>query len=208
MNYQASPERLFSQKATQFKIDTVTCLINGEHRAFDDAVQQLIFSYKKKFSDDQIFDKKSALVSIGSLTVTDSAKNYNNVKEKKAGYSITLPPSGWSTERNIFISSQLKKSMQGTIYTNQAQGAKISVIEIPYSEEAEAYVNYSLDKTGSKNYIIRYTEKIPFKRSYLRFFEYTCASKKFLLIFESPQTSYERYGEEYQKIINTFVIDC
>lgn len=204
----AKPEKLFAERSFQFKLDTVTCTFKGDFGKFDAAVMNLVQGYKKKYSDDQIYDKKSALVSIGNLTPPDSGKNYNNVKEKKAGFSITLPPSGWSTERNVFISSQLKKAMQGTIYTNQAQGAKISVLEIPYSDVAESFVNYTLDKTTSKNYIVRYTEKIPFKRNYLRFFEFTCVNKKFLVIFESPASSYERYGKDYENIIGTFVIDC
>ncbi len=208
MNIEAKPEKLLKQRIARYVLDTTSMTFHGDGKPFDEAVENLILLYKKKFSDDQIFDKKGALASIGNLAPPDSGKNYSNAADKRAGFSITLPPAGWTTEKNIFISSQLKKPMRGTLYSNSAEGAKIAVIEIPSSEMAEAFVNYQLDLSATKNYSVRYTEKIPFKRSFLRFFEYTCVSKKYLMIFEAPQTSYKTYGGEYEQIINSFNIDC
>ena len=208
MKISAEPSKLLSQQITRYALDTVNMRFRGDIELFTDAVNNMILKYKKKFSDDQIFDKKSALVSIGNLAPPDSDKNYSNAKDRKAGFSLTLPPSGWTTKKDINISSQLRKSMRGTLYSNDAEGAKIAVIEIPTSEMAEAYLFYNLDLSATKNYSVRYTEKIPFKRSYLRFFEYTCANKKYLLIFEAPQASYQTYGKEYEQIINSFNIDC
>ncbi len=205
----AEPAKLLVKREFHYSLDTATHKFRSDNRPFEESVTNLIFAYKKSYSDDQIFDKKSALISIGNLPVPDTSKKYNNAKEKKAGFSISLPPSGWSTEKDIFISNQLKKPMKGTQYSNAAQGAKFMVIEIPYSDQAENYINYTLDQSAAKNYLMRFSEKIPFKRNYLLFFECTCSNRRFLLIFDVLQKSYDKYNNtDYKQIINSFSIDC
>lgn len=191
-----------------YVLDSVKCRFLTQVTFFDDSLQSMILSKKGNFSKMQMVDKKSALQENEQIVAIDSSHKYNNVQDKKAGFSLSLPPEGWKIQKNVYLSSQLKRPVQGTLYSNEVQGAKISVLEIKDTEVAENYVNYTLDQVVQKFYTVRFTEKIPVARLYFRFFELSCVNKKFLVIFEVPKAAYEKNLEKYQDIINSFSIDC
>ncbi len=207
MKVNAKPKAVYNIDIDRFTLDTNSMKYKPDNTLFDSKVSELILLYKKPYSDDQIFDKKSALASVGNLAAPDTVKGNGNSKSKKMGFTISLPASGWTIEKDIFISNQLKKPTKGVIFTNNSEGAKIQVIELGLEDQAENHVNYSLDKSASKNYLIRFTDKITFKRNYIRFFEFTASNKRFLLIFDAPQTTYSKNSDMYEQMINSFKID-
>ena len=207
-NYDFKPKKLLTFTKNSFQVDTITGKATSHVTVFDDKVEELIQAYKKKYSDKQIIDKKTALESVEKQAAVDSVHEYSNVQEKKAGFSLTLPPEGWRTQKDVYITRQVKKARKGIIYANDGQGATISVVELNDGETAEDCINYALDQEVKKFYTVRFTDKILIQRSYFRFFEVSCLSKKYLIIFEAPKLSYEAHLQEYQDIINSFGIDC
>lgn len=197
----------FNPSEFYYALDTVKRRFLSQSTVFDDSIYSFIYAKKGKFSDMQIIDKKSAIQSTGQQASVDTVSKYNNFKEKKAGFSLSLPPAGWKIQKNVYVSAQLKRPTQGTIFYNDVLGAKFSVIEIKYTEVAENFVNYSLTQEERKYYTVRSTDKISIARLYFRFFEVSNVDKRFLVIFECPKASYEKNQQEYTNIFNTFSID-
>ncbi|HUX60908.1 MAG TPA: hypothetical protein VMV32_06320, partial [Ignavibacteriaceae bacterium] len=114
----------------------------------------------------------------------------------------------WRTLKDVGITSFLKRGVKGTEYINETIGASISVITIPLADSAEMLINYNLDKSTKGKYLVRYSGKIELKKDFVQFFEYTCGTKKYLLILQASKYTYEQYKDMFQNIINSFAINC
>ncbi|MCE1188033.1 MAG: hypothetical protein LWX56_02740 [Ignavibacteria bacterium] len=196
----------FQKSENVYLFDSSKTRFVTEYTAFDDSVYSCVIMKKGKYSPYQIVDKKSALISAGMTPSVDSVQKYNNVQNKKAGFSLNLPATGWKIKKDVYISTK-KKMIKGTIYANDDQGAKFSVIELKPVEVAENFVDYELKETLKKFYTVRCTDKIEVHRSYFRYFEIAFLEKKFLVIFEAPKISYQKYGDSYETIMSSFSID-
>lgn len=205
---ESNPKNLLPNTQERYLIDTISGKIISQDTIVDKTIRNLIFNFNRNYSLNQIFDKKSALRSIGITAAIDSVHNYNNVKEKKSGFSLSLPPEGWRIKKDIFFSDQLKKAMKGNLYINESQGASFSVIEIGADQVAENFIPYTLDQEAKKFYTVRFTLALTIAKKIYRFFEISCLDKKYMIIFQSPRSSYEKYKEEYENIINSFGVDC
>lgn len=175
--------------------------------SFEKLVLSLIQRYSFAYSKNQIVDKVTAMKSVGTQQTPDSAKKANN-EVSKTGFSLTLPPEGWRTQKDVFITQSMKKPKKGIVYSNVSQGASFSVIEIAENEQAENFVFYTLDKENQGKYKVRYTDNIMIKKNYVRYFELSCLNKKYLVIFDVPLFSYQANKKVYETIINSFTIDC
>ena len=173
---------------------------------FSNFVVDQIRSFKDTSGIQEITDFKSELESVGIDTGIDTLKTTANTISKD-GFSLTLTDN-WRTLKNIAITSFLKKEVKGTRYINETIGASISVIMIPVEDSTEMFVNYNLDKITAGKYRVRYSGKIELKKDFVQFFEYSCGTKKYLLILQASKYTYNEYKDVFQNIINSFAIEC
>ncbi|HUX61778.1 MAG TPA: hypothetical protein VMV32_10745 [Ignavibacteriaceae bacterium] len=173
---------------------------------FSDFVVNFIKVSKDVSGVPEITDLKTALESVGIDPGVDTLKSTANTISDE-GFSLTLTDN-WRTLKDVGITSFLKRGVKGTEYINETIGASISVITIPLADSAEMLINYNLDKSTKGKYLVRYSGKIELKKDFVQFFEYTCGTKKYLLILQASKYTYEQYKDMFQNIINSFAINC
>ncbi len=122
-------------------------------------------------------------------------------------YSMTLTE-GWKEDSTWTISKNVRTSLFGTIYKNTVAGASICIAPIALRDSTEFYSLLPLKNIQTGKYTLRYSDKRDNGITYLQYFEYSFCDKKFLVIFEAGKSAYERNKIMYEKIINSFTIDC
>jgi hypothetical protein len=172
---------------------------------FDKYVINKVNDFKDALKNPEITDEKSLLASVG-LNIPDKTIT-NNEDAENPGFSIKLSKD-WEEFKNFTITEFLNKQMQGTRYYNPVVGATISVIEIPFTNDAEDYINYRLNNKMKGKITIRNSGKIIQGKYFVLFFEFYCGKKKFLLIMKGSKFTFDSYKDFYYKIINSFSIDC
>ncbi|HSL89622.1 MAG TPA: hypothetical protein VK870_09995, partial [Ignavibacteriaceae bacterium] len=125
----------------------------------------------------------------------------------KRDYSIFLTEE-WREFENFAITKYLKNEFSGNKYVNENMGATLSIIKLPDRDSAESFINYKLTYIDEFQNPIRYTVSIELCRLQIGFYEYTCNSKRLLLILEVPKFTYERNTQIYSGIIRTFKVNC
>lgn len=102
----------------------------------------------------------------------------------------------------------LKRELSGSKYVNDKLLTNIYVFRIPFYEEAETYVDARLENEVSGNYSVRYSNDYEVGNEIKKYFEYSCRTKKFLLILSALRDTYAKNRQAYFEIINTFYINC
>ena len=172
---------------------------------FDKYVINKISDYKDTLKYPEITDEKSLLATVGLNTADEKISNNGNAVNP--GYSIKLSKD-WEEFKDFTITEFLNKQMNGTRYYNSTIGATISVVEIPFTNEAEDYINYRLKNIMKGEMIIRNSGKIIMGKYFILFYEFYCGKKKFLFIMKGSKFTFDKYKNLYYKIINSFSIDC
>ncbi|HPI38518.1 MAG TPA: hypothetical protein PK397_11300 [Ignavibacteriaceae bacterium] len=175
--------------------------------SFNSKVMELIKGYKRKPLNPAITDKISALKSTGVQTSIDSINRYNNYKDRTNKFSIFIPE-GWRFIRNVKPTIELKKEVSGTRIYNKEIDASFLVVKIGENENAEAYISSKLENNMHGHYVVRFNEKIKTGENYYRFFEISCISLKYLIIFECPVKYYEENKQVFENMISSFGIEC
>ncbi len=178
----------------------------SENNIFDNFVIDEIKNFGDKSEKPEIIDVKSMYASAGIDIALDTIKTTGNTKDK-LGYTLTLPEN-WKTLKNLALTEFLNKEFNGTRYLNDEIGASISIIMIPVQDSAEMFIKYKLKFTTLGKYKVRYSDKIQMRKDFVQFFEYSCGTKKYILILNASKFTYEKYKDIYQNIINSFTIDC
>jgi len=173
---------------------------------FDNFVINQINNYNNTPDKPEITDKKSLYGSVGIDLGVDTIKNTGNIKSK-SGYNLTLPDN-WKSLNNLTVQDYLKKGIEGTKYINEVIGASIFIAALPPGDSAENYVNYKFNNSTAGKYLVKYIDKIISRKDFVQIFEYTCGLKKYLLILTASKYTYEQNKNDYQAIINSFVINC
>jgi uncharacterized protein YceK len=224
------PKITFNQKIIEFSSDSIktelssskisplsgkTDLFTFEQRKkkyiskdtlFDNFVLNRINNFKSYSDKPEISDKKSLYASVGIDVDIDTIKNTGNIKNEQ-GYTLTLTDN-WKTLKNISITDFLKTAFKGTKYINELIGAHISVVALPAGDSSENFIAYKLTNSAAGKYKVRYSEKVVSKKDYVQFFEYSCGTKKYLLILTVSKYTYEKFKTDYDNIINSFSINC
>lgn len=195
-----------SGKTDIFQYDNSKRKYISTSNTFDNFVIDRIKNYKSNSDKPEITDKKSLYASIGVDIDLDTIKTTGNTKNTQ-GYSLTLADN-WKAVKDISITNFLKSPLKGTKYINDVIGAKISVIALPAMDSSENYIEYELSKSTAGKYKVRYSEKIVVKSEFVQFFEYTCGSKKYLLILTASKYTYDQFKNDFNDIINSFSINC
>ncbi len=203
---ESTKESEISSKADVFLFNYSKSKYISSNNIFDNFVINQIQNFNLKPEKPEITDLKSFYASVGIDIDADTLKTTSNTKDR-LGYTLTLPDN-WRTIRNLSITDYLKNATAGTKYVNDEIGSSISVIMIPPEDSAEMYVNYKLNFETNGKYKVRYSDKIPMRKDFVQFFEFSCSSSKFLLILTASKYTYDTYKQIFQSIINSFTIDC
>ena len=87
-------------------------------------------------------------------------------------------------------------------------GAGISLAVIAVTDSAENYFNEELVNQSQLNSVVRFSDKLIDKRNIYQLYEFSCPTKKILMILETPKSTYEINKTQYEEIIKTFLIKC
>jgi len=186
-----------------FKIKADTFIINSaniylsSNELFDNFIKNEIFKFKHETEGLQIEDEAGAIESASIMFEYDT------------GFSITTNED-WRELKNVGIVEHVKQKSIGIKYINTKADAQFSIIKITPEDSAESYINYKLENSATGNYKVRYSDEIPSGKNYLQFFEFSCGSKKYLMIFEasSRPSRDQKNKKAYEDIINSFYMDC
>lgn len=196
---------LLNGKSDIFSYDEILKIYNSETNLFDNFIKEYIKNIKKPSEKPEIHDERSALQSVGINIDADTIKNTSNIS-KKSGYYLTLTD-GWKELKDVIIDGYSVSPLKGTRYENTFLGARIFIINLNHNPAETYFTQVFSNETGSKAKI-RYTEKYESKKYYLQLFEFSCASNRYILIFEASKFTYDQYKKEYEDIINSFSMDC
>jgi hypothetical protein len=202
----SSKTSAISGKADIFLFDYAKKEYISQNNTFDNFVLEYIKNYTNIPDKPEITDKKSLYASIGIDIDLDTIKNTGNIKNTQ-GYTLTLTDN-WKTLKDISILDFFKTPLKGTKYINDIIGSYISVIALPEGDSSENYIDYKLTNSSAGKYRVRYSEKIDFKKDFTQFFEYSCGTKKYLLILTASKYTYDKYKDDLNNIINSFSINC
>jgi hypothetical protein len=202
----SSKTSAISGKSDIFMYDSAKAEYISTDSTFDKFVLNQIKDYTSNSDKPEITDKKSLYSSVGIDIDLDSIKNTGNVRSAH-GYTLTLTDN-WKTLKNISITNFIKTPLQGTKYINDVIGACISIIELPGGDSSENYISYTLSNSSAGKYRVKYSDKIDSQKDFVQFFEYTCGSKRYLLILTASKYTYDKYKDDFKDIINSFSISC
>ena len=87
-------------------------------------------------------------------------------------------------------------------------GAGISLAAIAPTDSAENYFNEVLKNRDETKSVMRFSDKLIDSKNIYQLFEFSCPSKKILMILETPKSTYELNKVHYEEIIKSFLIKC
>jgi hypothetical protein len=212
-----SPERIKTNLSSQnqseingmldiFTFDPFQKKYISPNPVFDYFVKRQVITFKHDIEKPEITDIKSAFASVGIDYGLDTIRTTSNTKDTQ-GFSLTLTEN-WHTLKNFTMDDLFNQKLIGTRYINEVLGASISVVKINPKDSAEMFINYKLLNNSSGKYKVSYSDKILLKKDFLQFFEFTCGTKKFILVLKASKYTYEQYKKIYSSIIDSFTIDC
>ena len=187
-----------------FKYDVSTNKYLSNENLFDSLVYKEVRSISNKTKNYQITDGESIIRFIeGDNLNAPSTK----LKLNENDFSLELD-STWNKIKNVTISNFVRTKLEGIKFISSKLGAAITLAAISPIDSAENYFNEDLINKVSYSSIIRYSDKLVDKKNIYRLYEFSCPTKKILMIFETPKSSYEANKNIYEQIIKTFLVKC
>ena len=187
-----------------FRFDVANNKYQSEKNSFDSLVVKEIRTLKVTTKNPQITDAESIYNFLNG--------NFTNQTEQKINlayndFEIKLD-SSWKSLDKVAISSFVKSKTDGLKYLSAKLGASISLIAIAPKDSAENYFLEPLKNKEKFSSEVRYSDKLIDNKNIYQLFEYSCPSKKILMILETPKSTYELNKNHYEEIIKTFLVKC
>lgn len=187
-----------------FRFDVANNKYQSEKNSFDSLVVKEIRTLKVTTKNPQITDAESIYNFLNG--------NFTNQTEQKinlaySDFEIKLD-SSWKSLDKVAISSFVKSKTDGLKYLSAKLGASISLIAIAPKDSAENYFLEPLKNKEKFSSEVRYSDKLIDNKNIYQLFEYSCPSKKILMILETPKSTYELNKNHYEEIIKTFLVKC
>lgn len=204
--FTSSKASSISGRGDIYLFDTLKKKYISPDSTFDNFVSGYIRNFISYSEKPEITDKKSLYASIGIDIDLDTIKNTANIKDTQ-GYTLTLTDN-WKTFKNISIANFIKTPLKGSKSVNEIIGAYICIIALPEGDSAENFINYTFTNSADGKYKVKYSDKIEMQKDFVQFFEYSCGTKKYLLILSTSKYTYENFKAEFNNIINSFSINC
>ncbi len=187
-----------------FRFDVALNKYISDKSLFDSLVYREIRSLNISYKNPQITDAESIMRFFNNKESNISAKL---VKLDENDFEINLD-STWKKLGSITISNLVKKKLIGIKYISSRMGAKISLAEIAPSDSAENYFNQALNNSSTFTSVVRFSDKLIDSKNIYQLYEFSCPAKKILMILETPKSTYETNKNQYEDIIQTFLVKC
>ena len=171
---------------------------------FDSLVYKEIRSLKMQTKNAQITDAESIFRFFNKENVNTST---NQVLINENDFEITLD-STWKKLGVITISNLVKQKLNGIKFISGKMGSGISLAAISPTDSAENYFNEALINQSKFVSSVRFSDKLIDNKNIYQLYEFSCPTKKILMILETPKSNYELNKNHYEEIIKTFLIKC
>lgn len=187
-----------------FRFDVATDRYLSANNLFDSLVVKEIRSLNIQTKNPQITDGESILRFFNN---GQNVSDLGNVKLSEKDFVIDLD-STWKKLGSVTISNLVKQKVTGSKYISGKMGASISLAAIAPTDSAENYFNETLNNKYQYNSSMRSSDKLIDNKNIYQLYEFSCPTKKILMILETPKSSYELNKDHYDQIIRTFLIKC
>jgi hypothetical protein len=186
-----------------FRFDVANNKYVSNKNLFDSLVYKEVRSLKAIYKNPQITDAESILRFFNK----ESSLTKEEISLHVSDFEIVLD-STWKKLGSITISNLVKQKLKGIKFISGKMGASISLAAIAPTDSAENFFNEVLKNRDENKSEMRYSDKLIDNKNIYQLFEFTCPSKKILMILETPKSSYELNKVHYQDIIKSFLIKC
>lgn len=221
-----TPENEFTQKIIEFDDERIKTEISSKVQSpLTNKGDVFLFDedFKKYISGTDLFSGfvRSEVKMLSYPYANEMLRDYESAVQSTINFDTSLKSidadiknfsialtEGWKEDSTWTITKNVKTSLFGSTYKNSFAGAVISIAPIALRDSSEFYSVLPLKNIQTGNYTVRYSDRKDNGITYLQYFEYSFCNKKFLLIFEAGKQNYERNKVMYEKIINSFTIDC
>ena len=187
-----------------FSYDVAHDKYASDKSLFDSLVHKEIRTLKIQTKNAQITDAES-IFRFFNKENDNTATNQVLINEND--FEITLD-STWKKLGVITISNLVKQKLKGIKFISGKMGSGISLAEIAPTDSAENYFNEALKNQSKFNSTVRYSDKLIDSKNIYQLYEFSCPTKKILMILETPKSNYELNKNHYEEIIKSFLIKC
>jgi len=143
----------------------------------------------------RFFDGKDPNVSSHQVSISEN------------DFEIVLD-STWKNIGSVTISNLVKQKLNGIKFISGKMGAVISLAAIATVDSAENYFNEVLKNRDETKSVMRFSDKLIDNKNIYQLYEFSCPTKKILMILETPKSTYKLNKTHYEQIINSFLIKC
>jgi hypothetical protein len=187
-----------------FSFDVASNKYVSDKNLFDSIIYKEVRSINIQSKNPQITDAESILRFFNDQDPKDSTVQ---VSISENDFEIILD-STWKKLGNITISNLVKQKINGLKFISGKMGAEISLAAITPTDSAENYFYEVLKNSRELKSIVRYSDKLMDNKNIYQLYEFSCPSKKILMILETPKSTYELNRAYYEEIIKSFLIKC
>lgn len=187
-----------------FSFDVASNKYVSDKNLFDSIIYKEVRSINIQSKNPQITDAESILRFFNDQDPKDSILQ---VSISENDFEIILD-STWKKLGNITISNLVKQKINGLKFISGKMGSEISLAVIAPTDSAENYFNEVLKNSKELNSVMRYSDKLIDNKNIYQLYEFSCPTKKILMILETPKSTYELNKAYYEEIIKTFLIKC
>lgn len=187
-----------------FSFDVGTNKYVSNKDLFDSLVYKEVRSMKVQYKNPQITDAESILRFFDGKG-SDNSSSQIIISEND--FKLVLD-STWKKLGSITISNLVKQKLKGIKFISGKMGASISLVAIAPTDSAENYFSEELKNRDEIKSEMRFSDKLIDSKNIYQLFEFSCPTKKILMILETPKSNYEANKTLYAEIIKSFLIKC
>lgn len=187
-----------------FRFDVGTNKYVSNKNLFDSLVYKEVRSIKIRYKNPQITDAESIL---RFFNENGSDNSLSQIVIGENDFEIFLD-STWKKLGFITISNLVKQKLKGIKFISGKMGASISLAAIAPTDSAENYFNEVLKNRDETKSVMRFSDKLIDNKNIYQLYEFSCPTKKILMILETPKSTYELNKAHYEEIIKSFLIKC
>jgi len=187
-----------------FSFDVANNKYVSDKNLFDSLVYKEVRSLNIQTKNPQITDAESILRFFNGK---DPNVSTHQISVSENDFEMVLD-STWKNIGSITISNIVKQKLNGLKFISGKMGAEISVAAIAPTDSAENYFNEVLKNRDETKNVIRFSDKLIDNKNIYQLYEFSCPTKKILLILETPKSTYELNKAHYEEIIKSFLIKC
>ena len=187
-----------------FRYNVAKSIYKSEKNLFDSLVVKEIRNLTNTPQSPQITDAESIYKFFNS---GNTGQTVQITEISYSDFEISLD-STWKKLDKVSVSDFIKTRTQGYKYLNTKLGASLSLIAISPKDSAESYFIEPLKNKDKFKSDVRYSDKLIDNKNIYQLFEFSCPTKKILMILETPKSTYELNKVHYGDIIKTFAVKC